>query len=330
MVGLQKTRTLFACFGVLFCAIFLFAGCSSATQSSIFYADGSRRTEFQLKVDSAACQSLNINPNLVMQRIQAYAQEQEIFLRTHGQSMSGVTIQHGVSSSDIYTYNFALSFASFDDYCAFYGITQDDLASSTPEIEAGLFVSRQIVQRTSLIDSSGQLSTASLGIYIPYTTIFEDFRVNICSGDSEKCTALLDKIELNIIRCYPSSYGYRSNATETGNILITTGLNSSTPQVYTAHFWQGTCQNPPSELLVYRNYVSYENRVAWYMLAIILTLIFGIILTIILCVKNSKRSTLHHDETSGNDAIFDQYTRENSVDSPKIEVTPDTPSRGEQ
>ncbi len=287
---MNKLRTIGCCFCMLICSIFLFAGCSSATQYSIYYKDGSRSTEYQIKVDSTACTNLGLNPTQIMQKIQTYAAEQESFMRTHGLDLTGVKIQHGYDPSSTYTYNFAVSFATFEAYCNFYGITQEDLDNTKPEIVYGLFVSRYIVQDTSLLDSSGKLSTQALGIYIPYATIYEDFRINICGGNATLCDQLLDKIQLNIIKCFPLSNGYRSNANETGTIMLPEGVGTNSTTAYSAHFWSGTFANPPAQILVYRNYVLSNNRIAWYVTAIILTVLFGAILTIVLCIKNKKKN----------------------------------------
>lgn len=288
MNRVQKLRTWSCCCCLLLCSILLFAGCSTTSQYSVYYLDGSRSTEFQIKVDELACQNAGINATLVMYKIIQYANQQEEYLRTNGQTTEGVTIKHGTSSTDNFEYNFGIYFDTFGDYCRFFGITQDDIDNSEPEIVSGLFVSQYIVQRTELTDEAGNLVTSSLGVYIPYQTIYTDFRLNLCGGDTAKCNELMQSITLGIVRCFPHEYGYRANASESGTILMPKGVNSTEKVAYSAFFWQGTLLNPPAELVVYKNYITYQNRVAWYTLAIVLTIVFGLILTLILCCKNKN------------------------------------------
>lgn len=306
---MQKLRTWSCCCCLLLCSILLFAGCSTTSQYSVYYLDGSRSTEFQIKVDSAACQSAGINPNLVMLKIKNYADQQEDFLRAHGGSMTGVSIKHGFGTTDSYEYNFGLYFASFADYCTFFGITAEEIENSEPEIEEGLFVSQYIVQRTCLTDDAGNLVTSTLGIYIPYQTIYNDFLATFCGGDTAKCNDLMDSIVLGIVKCFPHEYGYRANASEAGTILMPKGVNATENNVaYSAFFWQGTLLNPPAEMVVYKNYITYQNRVAWYTLAIVLTIIFGLILTLVLCLKNknAQQSSAGSDTGSTTDETTNQ------------------------
>ncbi len=301
-----KFKTVSFCFCMLLCSIFLFAGCSNASQYTIYYQDGSRSNEFQIKVDSTACTDLGLNPTQIMQKISQYAKTQENYLRTHGQSSDGVKIQHGSDPNNEYTYNFSISFASFDAYCKFYGITEEDIKNTKPVIESGLYVSKYIIQKYSLIDESGKLSTSALGISIPYSTIYEDFRRNICGGSATLCDQLLNKINLSIIKCFSAENEYRSNANEVGTLKLPKGVESKTYAYYSVHCWYGTVLNPPKEILVYRNYILSNNRTAWYLTAIILTVIFGVILTIILCIKNKKEEEeiKKSDELNGRNNIL--------------------------
>ncbi len=287
-----KFRTASACLCMLICSIFLFAGCSSTSQYTIYYKDGSRSSEFQVTIDSTACANLGLNPSDILQKVRQYAINQESILRNQSYSLVGVKIEHGVDPNNEYTYNFTLSFDSFDAYCKYYNITQEQIDNTKPEIESGLYVSRYIIQKYSLVDADGTLSTSALGINISYSTIYEDFKRNICDGSATLCNQLLDKIQLNIIKCFPSSYGYRSNANEVGILQLYEGVNSHTATYYSAHCWSGTVLNPPKEILVYRNYVLSNNRIAWYVTAIIITVIFGVILTIVLCAKHKEQPPL--------------------------------------
>lgn len=277
---------------MLICSIFLFAGCSSTSQYTIYYKNGSRSSEFQVTIDSTACTNLGLNPSDILQKVKQYAINQESILRNQSYSLNGVKIEHGVDPNNEYTYNFTLSFDSFDAYCKFYNITQEQIDNTEPEIESGLYVSKYIIQKYSLVDENGTLSTSALGINFSYSTIYEDFRRNICDGSATLCNQLLDKIQLNIIKCFPSAYGYRSNANEVGTLQLYEGVNSHTATYYSAHCWSGTVLNPPKEILVYRNYVLSNNRIAWYVTAIILTVIFGVILTIVLCAKHKEQPPL--------------------------------------
>jgi len=327
---------------MLICSIFLFAGCSSAVQYSIYYQDGSRSTEFQIKVDKDACTNLGLDPDKIMQKVTYYAQKQADYLRTNGKNLNGVTIKNGVDSSDNFAYNFILAFDSFQAYCDFYGTTQEDLDEIEPEIESGLYVSKYIVQRFLFVGEDGKFNLQSLenylkitlGYCVSFNTIYNDFRINICNNSTTLCDQLMDKIQLNIVKCFPTQYGYRSNANQVGTVKLPTGINSQNYTYYTAHFWSGTILNPPQEILIYRNYVLANNRVAWYVTAIILTAIFGAILAIILCAKSNKQkssSTPQSPQTDDNSAQNDQNSNlvianGTSVNAPLLSHNTSTPS----
>jgi len=285
---------------MLICIVTLFAGCSTATHYTIYYKDGSRGTEYQIAIDQSECETLGLNPTLIMEKIRSYAVREEADLRTRAKSLAGVIIQHGFSPDTDFTYNFAIKFSSFEAYCGFYGITEEDLENIEPELEYGLFVTRQIVQRVPLVDSTNKLSAVALGIYFTtYDAIYQDFRDNICGGSTTLCDQLMTKIKFNIIKCFPYTYGYRSNADAVSQVTLPSGLTSTETTLYSAHLWSGSLATPSSEILVYRNYCLADNRIAWYTLAIIITAIFGAILTLVLCSKQNKHPNAK-DNTNNN------------------------------
>ena len=275
----------------MFCVMF-FAGCGSATQYSIYYADGSRSSEYQIAIDSTTCNQYNLDPNKVMSVVKYLATQQELYLKTYGIACEGVHITHGVSPTNAYLYGFNVTFDSFEDYCTFYGITQEQLDNQTTEIRPGLFVSQVIIQDSSTTEQNGNIDTSSLGVYLGYDAIKTVFCDQLFGGDMTLTEQFLDKITLNIVKCFPTQYGYRTNADEVTTAVLPAGVKNSQNVAYTAHLWTGTIATPPEQILIYRNFTDANNRLMWYLLTIGLTVIFGVILTIILTSKANKEDKL--------------------------------------
>lgn len=158
--------------------------------------------------------------------------------------------------------------------------------------EHGLFASHLIVQNTAVTDENGRLNTANLGIYMSYDHILGEFANALFAGDTSQCESFFDNVEILILKAFPSEYKYRSNADIKQKMVLQAGLNNDAGTVYTAHAWHGTLATPPSEIYIYVNYLDANNRLAWYILAIIMTAIFGAILTICLVIKNNKKNKL--------------------------------------
>lgn len=308
---------------VLF-SVFMLAGCSQANQYAIYYVDGSRSMNFEVAVSETECATLGISASEVMQVVGYLATRQELYLRTNGQSSEGVHITHGVSATNQYCYTFSLGFDSFSDYCHFYGITQEQL-NEPNETRHSLFMSQIIIQDSRVCDETGKINTGALGLGFSYDEICTTFAVRLFGGQTSAVTEFLDKININIIKCFPTEYKYRSNANSVTTAVMPYGLNNSAQSAYTAHLWSGTIASPPTEILIYRNYVDANNRVAWYLTAIGLTVIFGMILTVVLMIKNKKNEKLLEIITPNNntdgtiDATATPQTTES--DTPK-EITP--------
>ncbi len=280
------------CLCLVFCSIFLLAGCSTISTTSVYFADGSRSTEVSISVDPDTCTEYEIDASSVLQTIGYLATQQELFLKINYGLTPGAHISHGISDSDSNTYVFTMSFDSFQAYCEFYHITEEDIANTEIETRHSLFLSQQIIQDIELIDEKGVPHPEVLGMYFSYADLRSTFADALFAGDESKCSEFLDKINLSIIKCFPYENRYRSNANIKTTAILPSGLNSTTNTTYSAHIWQGTIASPPSEMLVFINYVDASNRLAWYLLSIGITIIFGTILAIVLVNKANKDEKL--------------------------------------
>lgn len=129
-----KKNILASCL-ILF-SVFIFAGCSGAQSTAIYYADGSRATSFEIIVDSDFCETNNIDADAAMSVIGRLAIQQELRMRALHPSVKGVTIQHGPIEDNAYGYQFSLTFASAEAVRAFYEIPENSTAEGSARARA--------------------------------------------------------------------------------------------------------------------------------------------------------------------------------------------------
>ena len=279
---------------IMFVGISL-CGCSSINTVTTFYLDGSRSYYYQIVVDQQECQTLNIDPDQVMQKIstlaQAYCTNFVSKAQERGGSIDGVSITSQISNQNNYVYEVDISFESFDAFCKFYNITKEDLKNQKITYNTKLFTSEAIIIDNKI--ESQQDLIFSLGLAINWQEIKQSFADEFLGGDTIAYEALLNKINFNIVYCFPSQYRYHSNANQISNVTLSTGVNSTETTYYTAHLWKCNLSEPTPHIYVYKNVVTSANRTAWYCLAISITLIIGTIIGVYLYRKQKlKQETL--------------------------------------
>ena len=303
---MSKTKNLLLTLCIIISGMLVFSGCSTITSLNTVYLDGSRSYVCQITVDEPFCTTNNINPTAVMLKIQETAQDYQnrllAYATLNGRNTEGVEYKHGLSPQNPYLYEIQLSFDSFQTYCNFYGITQDDLQNQTTEYNEKLFTTEIIVQDSEILTPQDLLTTC--GIALDYDSLKNSFLTDVFAGDTAKCDLFLSHTNLNIIRCYPTASNFRSNADQTTTAVLPNGVKGDKNTTYKAFLWQCTLNNPTPHIYVYQTAFTALNRTMWYLLAFGLTLIFGIILTIILIIKSKQSAeTTPNDATNQNDTI---------------------------
>ena len=287
----MKKQFVLALFALIICASVLFGGCAQTVQVTTIYADGSRSYNYTIVLTPALCASVGIDSTRAMELIDSGVQEYWTTFSA-GRSTSGVTFKAQVDTQNPNRYNISLSFGTVEEYLKFYGRTVEEILNQPVEYEKSLFVSRSVLVDSKLENSSDLMLEMQI---IPALTqnLVNSFANEFFSGDTAQVVALFSKIETNIARVYPSVYKTHSNANSTQQIVGAYGINSIEQSNYTAHIWTCTLADPVPYMYIYRNVFLQENRIAWYVLAISIALIFGLIMYLVLYFKNKRN---HIDE----------------------------------
>ena len=269
---------------LVICVTFMFAGCSSITNMSTYYADGSRSYFYTIAIEPEACSAHSIEVSDVLTKIDELTRDYETTLHTYYSNWNGVTFSYGINTNNHNQYDIRLNFNSFKSYCNFYGITQEDIDSQEPELRADLFTTKVIIQDSKAETHDDLMSLLNYHGY--FATLQQEFANEFFGGNVAQCQQFFAQIKVNMVRCYASSNNYHTNADERTTAVLPSGINNPQNTLYDAHLWKCTLANPTPHVLVYYNVIPVQNRVAWYVSAILITIIFGVILTI--CLINNK------------------------------------------
>ncbi len=286
----MKNKFILAVFTLIICVSACLGGCAQTVQLTTVYADGSRAYNYTIQLSPSLCQEAGIDSTRAMQIIDENVKSYWTAFSA-GRNLAGVNFQAKVNDNDANTYNISWTFNSFEAYLNFYGKTTADVANQPAVYEKGLFVSKSIVEDSNLSSSSDLM--LEMQIIPALTTGFiNDFATEFFDGDTAKVNALFSKIETNIVRAYPSALKIRSNADVEQQLIGSAGVTDNEQQaLYTAYIWNCTLAEPTPHIYIYRNVYLAENRVAWYVLAIVSALIFGLILYAIYYFRNKNQKS---------------------------------------
>ena len=281
-----KTKTFFASILLIIMAVVLFAGCGQVTSLTTVYADGSRSYSYAITLDDAVLETYDLNKTEVMSAINNVVNTyQEAFFA--GRNTEGVELTHGVAESNDSVYQILLTFSSFNALCHFLGTTPEEVAAEPAVINKGVFVSQEVIADSSL-SSSDELLVEMFLIPSLIDNINTAFANYFFNGDRTVTDQLFNSIDTYIVRAYPTSLKIKSNADEVATLITNYGVTDSTPTAYTAHLWHCTMAEPVPNIYIYRDVYLNENRIAWYLLGIGITIVFGAILAIVLYVRHKQ------------------------------------------
>ena len=204
-----------------------------------------------------------------------------------GRNTEGVELTHGVAESNDSVYQILLTFSSFNALCHFLGTTPEEVAAEPAVINKGVFVSQEVIADSSL-SSSDELLVEMFLIPSLIDNINTAFANYFFNGDRTVTDQLFNSIDTYIVRAYPTSLKIKSNADEVATLITNYGVTDSTPTAYTAHLWHCTMSEPVPNIYIYRDVYLNENRIAWYLLGIGITIVFGAILAIVLYVRHKQ------------------------------------------
>lgn len=285
----MKSKICLSMFALILCVSVFLGGCSQTVCLSTVYADGSRSYNYTIQLNPSDCASLGIDSTRALELIHTGVTDYWNTFSS-GRNLVGVNFESKLSQKDVNTYVINWSFNSFEAYLNFYGLTASDLANNTTTYKKGLFVSQAIVADTDIQDTNNLLLEMHI-LPTLTTNIEQSFADEFFAGDTNQVQALFTKIQTNLVYAYPSSLKIRTNADEHTQFLGNVGVTDPTQQtVYDAYLWKCTLAEPTPHIYIYRNVYLAENRTAWYILAMGIALILGLILFIIFYFKNKNNN----------------------------------------
>lgn len=265
----MKALKLFAIVVPVLCC-FLLTACSAVNMGVYIYADGSIMQTYEVSLEKAELQKIGIDSDELLNKIDELTLSQWQNA-SNGKDLSGITFEVEKQS---YVRIVKIKFASFDDYARFYEI--DTSTPTEDNVEKTLFYNKKYYR-----DSESGYKT------IDTTNVYNEIKSFLLTNYFESEEQMMENTK-NIITSttlvYPSSLKTKSNAT----YFQTTGN-------YDIYVWQNTLANELNgnnqTLKVWKTYYTIENRIAWYSLAVVMAIIFGLVLFVVLLIKKKKTKT---------------------------------------
>lgn len=254
------------------CLIFscgFLTACSSVNVGIYIYNNGSLMQAYEIYLDKSELEREGIDAQALQNKVDQMLLAKKQSIETT-KDLTNITLNFEIKND---TRIFTIKFASIDDYIRFYEI---DTSTPTPTVvEESLFYNKKIIR-----DDSSAYKT--INTTETYAEIYDFLLNNYFVGKEEEMQKLAKNISTCTTYVYPSSLRTKSNATfhqQTGN--------------YDVHIWETNLEN---ELLgkspnvkVWQTSYTINNRIAWYVTAIIISLVFGTILFLVLFLKRNKK-----------------------------------------
>lgn len=271
-----KLLTIFA--SILCCCGF--SACSTINVSIYLYQDGSITQAYEVTLEPTELDSMGINKDDLLSQIDSVINTQWTNV-SNDKDLTGITVNtQNATNGRLFT----ITFASYKDYAKFYEI--DDSSNTKRNVQKGLYVNKYI------IFDGNSTYTNTLNTQI-YTTLSTYIANTYFDGDTSKLSAYFDDITVGTTYVYPTTYRTNSNATYHRII-----------DNYDIYIWESTLaqevSDSPQNIKIWQSVYTNENRLAWYLTAIVATFVFGGILFGVLYLKKRNKKTIHNidDPTS--------------------------------
>lgn len=250
----------------LMCLTFL-TGCSSLGYSYFLNADGTVSEVFSVTLTSSQMPEVDCDAfsQKIKQVADEWATEHSQQLSTQGVSCEGAKLE---ADGEIYTISIKIDYQSTKAYSNAWAT--DEEGSYTPQIERGWFQDKYIIYQGKTEFAGSLTSTVATKI----TTWLNDNYPTYLWQEK------LSNIEGSYIRVYPNSVAPQIDENGVRFQLPASG--------YTVCAWMFDMQNPDFEITMYQNVVLAHNRANWFITALIITAICGVILYFALRTRKRK------------------------------------------
>ena len=265
----MKINKIFSLLMVFACC--MLTACSSVNMGTVIYTDGSIAQTYEINLDKDELQKIGIDTVALLNKIEELTEEQWENA-SNGKDLTNITFD---VQKTTYSRVIVIKFGSFDDYARFYEI--DTSTPTEQEIRKTLFYNKKMIRNSA--SNYNTISTTNV-----YNQIYNFLLTNYFEN-SEQMMQYAKNITTLTSLIYPSSLKTKSNATlkqKTGN--------------YDIHIWQSNLEKEmsesPQKIEVWQTYYTIENRIAWYGTGVVITIVFGIVLFVILFIKNKKKAKI--------------------------------------
>ena len=214
------------------------------------------------------------------------------------------------SSTD--DYQISISFENVESYKEFTKQPKDASSSSSPNAEKHFLISKNILLDTSqgggaLLDTLIRLMERN---YVTIENITLEKSINqvylesFCNrfGMSEaKAKQFLSQINFKLVYAFEADERIRSNANSFATLVAPVGLGKDEKAIYTAHVYNCQFGAKLPDIILYRNCLTRENVIEWYVLAIGVSAAFGLILWLALYLQAKHKNKYNPKrENNGN------------------------------
>lgn len=252
------------------CCCFLFGACSNVGFGVYIYTNGNIAQLYSVELNETELQNLNINKDELLNKIQELA-TQHWETQKAGKDLTYVVYEPETTQNSFIA---KITFKNINAYNDFYNIDPNN--ATAPEVEENLFFNKRIIFN----GNSPYVNIESTTLYNELLTFIAD---NYFSGNTDAALNYIKDINVSTSRIYPTSYKIKTNADY-----------HKVVSEYDIFVWQSTLEkelsSTPQNIKMWQTTFSTKNRIAWYGLGILLTVIFGAILFITLTIKHKRNN----------------------------------------
>lgn len=260
---------------VVCCCCFLLTACSDVGYGVYIYTNGNIAQVYSVELDNEKMQSLGINKDELLNKIKDAATE-KWNTASAGKDLTNVAFEPQKTENSFVA---KIVFKNIEAYKTFYEI--EDSNTTQDEIEQGLFFNKRIIY-------NGNTPFVNIDSSSIYNEILNFIANNYFGGDTTSALQHLKDVSVSTSRVYPTSYKTKTNATY-----------HQVAGEYDIYIWQSTLEkelsSTPQNMKIWQTVYTVQNRIVWYSLGVVLTIIFGAILFIILLIKKKNTPTITKD-----------------------------------
>ncbi len=277
---------------MLITCIFCFAGCSSISQSLVINSDGTIQESLRVQFDTEELQKQNVSANALAEHAEQIAQDFKESKKVYINPNLEITFDINLSTQEDPILTIDLTFGKIESWYAFWELpipTAQDY-----QYQKGWFIDRQIIHNGSTDFNSSIADVISEEMQSFINETYLDYNLD------------LSTIKTNYLRAYDRNGVIPS--TDADYMILT--------DTHLFYVWEFDLSDKERNILIYQNVITNHNRGNWFITALGLTLLFGIITFIVLYYKRKNKK----DDNNKNSILI---TFNSTKQEPKAENTPE-------